>query len=504
MAKRPSRCGEQITSLAFASVLVLQELRKAGQDDPAKPGNPHAELARRAHKYITDAYQQLLNLQSGNGGFPYWLNQEPNLAVTAYVLDFMVQSSDFMKMDDAVIRRAADFLITNQEAQGGWLMHWYNNRAGLDPNLTAMITRVLAEALHKDVDKTKVEPAFTKAMKFLEDRITEWKDPYLVGQYALAASISGHAEHIAKAQELLRELAHEEGPGMYWNLEANTSPFYSWGHAGRLETTGLAVRALARLARAQKTAEGSQLLDRGLLYLLSHKDRYGVWYSSQASLNVLRAMVEAMPVSDESRAAGPAEILVNGKSAAVVQLPASSQVSGPLVKDISSLLGPGTNKIEVRRQNDGSPLQAQVLSTHYIRWSDSQATVSSDFKPGESHALRLNVVFDHTQAKVGKPVQCKVEVERIGFSGYGMMLAEIGLPPGADVDRQSLEHALSTYDVSQYEVLPDRVVLYIWPRAGGTKFSFDFKPRFGMNASTAPSILYDYYNPDARATVVPA
>jgi len=264
------------------------------------------------------------------------------------------------------------------------------------------------------------------------------------------------------------------------------------------------VRALARMARTQKTAEGSQLLDRGLLYLLSHKDRYGVWYSTQASLNVLRAIVEAMPVSDESRAAGPAEILVNGKSAAVVQLPASSQVSGPLVKDISSLLGPGTNKIGVRRQNDGSPLQAQVLSTHYIRWADSQTTVSSNFKPGESRALRLNVAFDHTQAQVGKPVQCKVEVERIGFSGYGMMLAEIGLPPGADVDRQSLEHALSTYDVSQYEVLPDKVVLYIWPRAGGTKFSFDFKPRFGMNASTAPSILYDYYNPDARATVVPA
>jgi len=45
----------------------------------------------------------------------------------------------------------------------------------------------------------------------------------------------------------------------------------------------------------------------------------------------------------------------------------------------------------------------------------------------------------------------------------------------------------------------DRVVLYLWPRAGGVKFSFTFKPRFGMKALTTPSVLYDYYNPEARA-----
>ena len=31
-----------------------------------------------------------------------------------------------------------------------------------------------------------------------------------------------------------------------------------------------------------------------------------------------------------------------------------------------------------------------------------------------------------------------------------------------------------------------------------------FKPRFGMKALTPPSTLYDYYNPEAHATVEPA
>lgn len=43
----------------------------------------------------------------------------------------------------------------------------------------------------------------------------------------------------------------------------------------------------------------------------------------------------------------------------------------------------------------------------------------------------------------------------------------------------------------------------MWSRAGGTKFNFKFRPRYGINAQTPASIVYDYYNPEAYATVVP-
>ena len=57
--------------------------------------------------------------------------------------------------------------------------------------------------------------------------------------------------------------------------------------------------------------------------------------------------------------------------------------------------------------------------------------------------------------------------------------------------------------INQYDILPDRVVLYLWPPAGGVKFAFTFKFRYGLKALTAPSVLYDYYNPLARAEVEP-
>ncbi|PYP83101.1 MAG: hypothetical protein DMG65_25020 [Candidatus Angelobacter sp. Gp1-AA117] len=505
MAARPAGCAEQITSIALGSVLVLQVLHKAGLDDPDKPGNPHAALARRAHKYISEAYAMLVALQKDDGGFPYWVTNAPDLAVTAHVLDFLVQAGEFIEVNDSIIQHAAEYLVNQQRPEGGWLHSWYQSRPELDPNLSAFITRVFAETMQREKQKNKLMPAFDKAMKFLEARISEWKDPYLVGQYALAASFNGRIAQLARATDLLHQLAHEEGPTTYWNLEANTSPFYSWGLAGRVETTALAVRALARMQRSEQPAQDARLIDRGMLYLLEHKDRYGVWYSTQASVNVLRAIVEVMPsFAQHSYAGGPADIVVNGKLAGTLQLPAAHDISMPLRMDISNLLQAGLNKIDVLRHGDSSPLQAEVVSTHYIRWADSQATKNSNFKPGESRALRLDVTFDTTSPQPGKPVQCKVEIERIGFTGYGMMMAEIGLPPGAEVDRQSLQHAVQTSAVNDFDVLPDRVVLYVWPQAGGTKFSFGFTPRFGMKAAATPSILYDYYNPDARAVVAPA
>ncbi|MBO0723730.1 MAG: hypothetical protein J2P41_23095, partial [Blastocatellia bacterium] len=100
---------------------------------------------------------------------------------------------------------------------------------------------------------------------------------------------------------------------------------------------------------------------------------------------------------------------------------------------------------------------------------------------------------------------CSVKAERIGHGGYGMMLAEIGLPPGADVDRESLERAVNEagWGINHYDVLPDRVILYLWPRAGGVKFDFRFRERYGISAKTARSVLYDYYNPLARSVVAP-
>ena len=124
----------------------------------------------------------------------------------------------------------------------------------------------------------------------------------------------------------------------------------------------------------------------------------------------------------------------------------------------------------------------------YIERPQAEATQTENFRSGDTRALKLKADFDHREAKVGEAIACRVEAERIGFAGYGMMIAEIGLPPGVEVDHESLEEAKQT-GVDGYEVQPDRVVFYLWPSAGGSKFQFIFRPRFGISTMSTVGSL---------------
>ena len=84
-----------------------------------------------------------------------------------------------------------------------------------------------------------------------------------------------------------------------------------------------------------------------------------------------------------------------------------------------------------------------------------------------------------------------------------MMIAEIGLPPGAEIDTQALRQAMRDHGLQHFEVWPGRLVLYVWPRAEGLQLSIPWRPRLALRAKARPSILYDYYNPESRVVLAP-
>jgi hypothetical protein len=192
-----------------------------------------------------------------------------------------------------------------------------------------------------------------------------------------------------------------------------------------------------------------------------------------------------------------AEVFVNGQAAGKLTLPSARKLGAPLTLDLARFVTTGAQTVEIRRASKRYA-SAQLVTSHYQPWSAAKAT-------DLNRSLRLAVHYDQTQFKLGGEVTCRVEAERITSNGGGMLLAEIGLPPGAEVERASLEQAKNAplSGLDQYDVLPDRVVLYLWPRAGGVKLSFKFRPRFGIKAQSEPSLIYDYYNPAALVTVAP-
>jgi uncharacterized protein YfaS (alpha-2-macroglobulin family) len=484
---RPHGCGEQTISSTYPSLLLVRNFKQTGQDSP---------LRTTAEKYLRAGYARLLNYRDESGGFTYWGHGNPDLALTAYALRFLSQARNVIPVDDDVINQARVWLIKQQRVDGSWDSYSYGGRT--DSSRAVMLTAYLARVLAMTADKTgksngAIAPELKRAFEYLSARLDEMDEPYSIASYAIARLEVGDAGGASKAIARLRTLAKNEDEASYWPVETNT-PFYGWGLAGRIETTAAVVQALSRYGQPDP------LINRGLLFLLREKDRYGVWYSTQATINVLDALLELFGHEINAKTAPrTATIVVNGREAKSIELPEPQRFSNPITVDLSPFMQGGGNQIQLRRPPGSAPISMQAVATFYIPWTQ-------EAKANGLNGLRLVTKFDKTEGRVSDQITCHVEAERIGSRGYGMMLAEIGLPPGADVDRASIETAMkgSDWSISQYDILPDRVVVYLWPRAGGTKFDFKFRPRFGLKAQTASSIVYDYYNPEARAIVAPA
>ena len=519
---RPYGCGEQTISSAYPSVLVLN------YSERLKGSGIEPSVVARARRYAQLGYERLLGYRAEGGGFTYWGRGEPDLALSAYALRFLSDASRRLEVDEEVIAETRDWLLRQQRPNGSWPAHNWNG--GEDerrtPLTTAFVARVLAATRQPErgepgpvaqaslnqptssssAQTTEQSTPLRRALSYLAARADETDEPYLIASLALAAADAGETALVARAAARLRALAIQEGTGSYWALETNT-PFYGWGLAGRVETTALAIQALNRSCGMPNADCGpkDELVGRGLDFLLGTKDRYGVWYSTQATINVFDALLSA---TAGGGGAGPqaedvAEVFVNGRNAGRLTLPPPDRLTGPLLLDLTPFLGAGSNRVELRRRA-ATPAQAHLVTTFYVPWGARAEGVEAP-KRSAASALRLSVGYDHTSAEVSQEVTCSVSAERVGHAGYGMMLAEVGLPPGADVDRASLERAVaeSGWALNGYDVLPDRLVVYLWPRGGGTRFQFKFRPRYGLKALTAPSQLYDYYNPEARAVVAP-
>jgi hypothetical protein len=491
MAAFPDGCAEQIISIAWPSLLLERYAAKL----PA----PDKQLQAQTRLRLEAAYANLLADRDSSGGFRYWPHDaRPDLALTAYAVQFLVSAHEFIAVDDDVIKSAVDFLAKQQSGGGLWIELDREGKPrpkNADGNamLTASIAAMLAGAPGSG---SLLAKALTATQPFT-DSIDE---PYTLANYALAAIAAKDTARSGPAIAHLRSLALSENGGSYWALETNT-PFFGWGRAGRVEATAATLRALL----AAGAMPHDDLITRGLLFLDHQQDRHSLWYSTQATARTLDVLA-AIALGSETAAprnakSGNLAVRVDGALIATVALPSADKDVGPLFIPLGSTLSPGEHKVTLEAPAGTSPASAQIVANLYTPWPKS-APISSTTN---NEQLHLTVSFNNTTAAPGTPIHAIAHIERLGFRGYGMLIAEVGLPPGADVDRASLETAVadSGYTLNHYEVLPDKLLVYLWPPAGGFDLHFTFSLRYAIDALTAPSVVYDYYNPDARFDLPP-
>lgn len=497
--KRPYGCGEQTISSTYPSLLFLELAKESGIK---------SAIAGQAQAFLELGYDRLLSYFDVAGGLTYWgggSDHNPDAALTAYGLTFLFEADPYIKVDHERTTHAIRWLLDHQQPDGSWAPHY----GSPTPDLALYIAAALSTAATSPANDAaqeltpRIQTAVSKSVDWASRSIAAVHDPYANALRLQLAAGTQDTGAIARLREELSSTAVRDRDGVHWT-RAGYSPFYGWGRAGDLETTAMALCALVE----QNPAPSNSITNDALFFLLHSHDRYGIWYSGQATVRVLKAL---LPFAVQQMKALPGvsnfTLTINGapidaKDAAALHAD-PRLLEAPRSLDVTSMLKPGHNELMFGGAGDNALASAEITAEWYTPWT-AQSPLSRHTQPGKDYGLDFGYACAVAAAAPGKPVSCTVDARRFGSQTYGMLLAEVGLPPGADADRASLAKLIDSGAICRYELQPDRIVFYLWSwKPEGSHFTFAFTPRYAIRAKAAPATLFDYYNPDLKVMLAP-
>lgn len=494
MLRMPYGCFEQTSSATYPNVLVLDYLQASGQVSP--------EVQFKAEDYINIGYQRLTTFEVSGGGFSLFGYAPADRMLTAYGLQEFSDMGRVYEVDGRLVERAARWLLSQQASDGSWendqgLVHetsWSNLQNDRLP-VTAYIVWSLIEAGFRD------DAGTARGLEHVRRHAGEADDAYvlaLVANALVAADLASGGPISPQTEGVLNQLAalgQREGDGLVWR--SGVASFSgSEGQTGSIETTALAALAFLR-AKSHDDAANAALNS-----LISQKDSFGTWYNTQATILVLKALIETVRSGSEDVDATVTVTLDNGRSRTLRVTPENFDVVQQISYDDVPL---GQSVVGISVEGKGN-LMYQVTSRSYLPWERLA------FYPeliGPQEAMVIDVVYDRTELAVNETVRVDVTAKLTDPGAFAKQaIIDLGIPPGFSVNAEDLAALVARMNqtmvgegetaVERYELTGRQIILYLSNVTGERplQFSYHLTANYPLRAQTPASNAYDYYNPD--------
>ena len=443
----------------------------------------------KAHKFVNLGYQRLLSYEVEGGGFSWFGNAPAHNILTAYGL---MEFSDMAKVHDvdpAVLARTGAWLLSQQQRDGSWkpteggIAEGAINKFRDDVlRNTAYITWALASTGYRG-------GAVDKGVAYLRKNLDNIKDTFTLALTANAfASIDPKGKTTVAVLQALFAKRTEEGELVHWKAASET-PTHGKGKVADIEVTALAIQAFVRAGRELGA------IGKAVSYLAKNKDAYGTWQSTQATIQALRAMLQAERGAT-AMADATVQILHDDKPIKTITIDKTNSDVLQLI-DLKGLTKKGSNSVSLRFKGKGA-LMYQVVGRYYMPHKDTPVM------PAEA-PMAITMDYDRTNLAIEDVINVTASVINKRRAKAKMILVDLGLPPGFTLIPDKLQQMVADKTIEKYSVTGRQIIVYLRELEGGQEFdiSYQLMAKYPLRAKTAKAVVYEYYTPDVRAEAAP-
>ncbi|XP_022663177.1 ovostatin-like [Varroa destructor] len=508
MLTLPKGCGEQ-NMMRLAPLVFVTEFRKAIQqlDVPTE---------KRAKDHIMMAYNRQLGFRKPNGSFSAFRNRGSSVWLTAFVAKVFCRASPFFT-DSETFREASadavDWLLTKQGREGSFeetkpilhksLLGGVKGRKAL----TAFVTLALDECRHniRSENHQKWRSVLDQAKLYLMRTLDQTHEGYTAALMAYALSDTN-----VSSQAMTNLRNH-----LILNQEINTFSIATNDNApSTIEGNGYALLAATKTQRNDMSLPLSN-------WLITQQGATGGFQSTQDTVVALQALSEYFSKNRESKI-DLSVLISHGKhfkrdlrvaedSAMTLQTMTTNDLGDKMYVHAT---GSGTGLLSVLiKYNTILPLAERCIFNVTINATIEEASdMDSDpymesqiIDSARTQALQKvdELLERYKKTRRRRSIRPDQLVYRLDVCAYvlgdepsGMSVIEVDMITGYAPIKGDLVLLQQRLKIDRFEILPDRVNLYITEFPVGKKLCYDFRvvQEFTVsNAQPATVSVYDYY-----------
>ncbi|KAH8372685.1 hypothetical protein KR009_002838 [Drosophila setifemur] len=468
LVRLPTGCGEQNMFNFVPNILVLRYLDATNNPDP--------KVHEKAKGFLNTGYQRELTYKRDDGSFSAFGKNDVagSTWLTAYVIRSFHQAAKYTNVDDDVLNRGLQFLVSRQQSSGefrelGKVIHF-------DHGSPLVLTSFVLLAFFENQEhNARYQHVIDKGVNFVAAQAANSEDQYGLAIAALALQLARHPMAQTVMAKLERKAKH-------------TNDCKWWSKSGGSLSGAVEITSYVLLAQMEHGMANSPMPI--VQWLIEQRNSNGGFVSSQDTVVGLQALTKFALESNNILGRMDIEILPpKGPSATLLVRPERSLTLQTFV------LPTATRKFDFRANGTGTALTQ--LSYRYNvaeREPDPSFKVTPTVKDSSGQRLVLDICAEYT------PVNARDRGKKTN-----MALMEIQLPSGYVNDNDNNAKIKAVDQVKRVETKngDTQVIVYfdsLTPKQ--SKCLTVVAARIHAVAQQKPAYVkvYDYYATERSAT----